>query len=1051
MPALLWGAVTPQHAARILSLKNRGLGELEEGRNAEAHKNFLRLAELVPNEPLPWANAAVAALRSHDIPEAEKLLSRARELAPGRADLLMIAAAIENQKNDAGASRADLARAAALDPRNLEARWRWIQSAEIDPAMAGQTAQEGQYLRQIISLSPSNVPALMKLSLLELKEEKTKDARETIATVEKILAPLDPKVARFFHEGNELLDARDAREAGLKFRIAENLLRVTQPYQQSLAELFTNIVGLPLDSFSPGFEESLRPRAGPPVPVSLVIAPEVPAGLSTSALLNTVDLANTGSPALYKIPAPYRRAAYLDYDMDGDLDVYLYDGPGPDKLLRNNLDGTWTDVTRETGEPDISLRRAVVTDFDRDGDPDIIGITRSGELVWRSNLRQGRFKTVHLGVSDAVDVAAADINSDGLPDLVVATKTGIKLLVNTGGGAYEIDPGGDLAKLPAGFVPRSVAIADLDNDGFPDVIIGGNGSIAVYRNSGLNLFTWWPIAPRGLGEVDEIVPVDADHDGALDLVLDCRGKTVLLHNDGGNANNWLDVTLRGLATGSGKVNREGVGSLVEIKAGDLYVAQTVAPPLPAHFGLGKRSKTDVVRVLWTNGVPQDAFDQKARVVVTEVQELKGSCPFVYAYDGVHHQWNFISDALGRSPIGLLYDGVHEAGWDSREWLKIPGGELSPDAHGHLTIDYTEELWEAAFLDMVHLIAVDHPAGTAIVPNERMIPGVLKKKIFTVSHPRPVRAAWEDGKDVTELLRAADHRYVVPGQPTRYQGIMTPHDLVLDLGPLLPGDRVMLYLNGWIFYTDTSINVSASQNSTVHPFPPELDIPDGHGGWKVAMPSFGFPAGKTKTMPVDLTGIVNPNDPRVRIRTTMQIYWDEAYVTVNDPSVPVRMRELAPESARLFFRGFSRRYRETPEGPELFDHADVSTVPHWADVPGRLTRYGDVTGLLQKADDRWVAFAGGDAVRIAFDARRLPPVPAGSVRDYILVSDGWDKDFDKNTVAGATIGPYPFHAMKSYPPRRPFPDPAFLREYLTRSSSAKAFFAYVREFNGNPIQ
>ena len=54
--------------------------------------------------------------------------------------------------------------------------------------------------------------------------------------------------------------------------------------------------------------------------------------------------------------------------------------------------------------------------------------------------------------------------------------------------------------------------------------------------------------------------------------------------------------------------------------------------------------------------------------------------------------------------------------------------------------------------------------------------------------------------------------------------------------------------------------------------------------------------------------------------------------------------------------------------------------------------------------------GGDAVRLTFDASALPPVPEGWVRDWLFVSDGWDKDADKNTVAGQTVEPLPFHGM-----------------------------------------
>ena len=1041
---------SPEQASRILTLRNVGLAQLEEDRPKEARATFAKLADAVPGEALPLANGAVAALRGKDLPGAEALLGKALALAD-RADLHAIRAVLENERNRPAAVRAALEKAAALDPRDLESRWRFARSVETDPSSSpAEKAARRTRLAEIVARSPSNLPARLKLLVLQGEAGDAPALSKGVAELDPLVSDGDARARQFLGEARTLLGGGDVKGATVKVRVLENVLRVTPRYQQSLAEVFTQVVGLPVQSFSSKVEEGLRAGAGAAIPVSF--RSPAPSEEPVARLLRKVDLSNSGTAAVYQVPAGYAHAAFFDFDLDGDLDVYLFGGNKPDQLLRNNLDGTFTDVTAKTGDAKFASKKVVVSDVDRDGDPDLVTIDARGDLVLRLNLRQGVFKTVPLHVSGAMDVAVEDVNADGIPDIVVATSRGLRLLIGKGDGDFLEGAGSGLDAAGASAAMRAVVLADFDNDGFPDVIAASSDGIRAYRNLGGGKFADWAVfsSPSkknsfssDLTGAETLVAYDVDKDGDLDLLVSAGGKTSVLINDGGNANGWLDVVLEGLPTGSGKVNRQGVGSLVEVKAGNLYVAR-LAGLLPTHVGLGARAKADVVRATWTNGVPQNLFDQKAKSVVKEIQQLKGSCPFVYALNGETGVWSFVSDALGRSPIGLLYDGVHLAGWDAREWLFIDGATLRADAAGRLQVDYTEELWEVAFLDEATLMAVDHPEGTGVVPNERTIPGVTEKKLFTVARPRPVRAAFSDAsgrpEDVTARLARRDQVYVGPGPETFYQGVRKEHSLVLDLGDVTAGDRVILYLSGWIFYTDTSINVSLSQRKDLAHFPPVLEVPDGAGGWRVAMESFGFPAGKTKTMPVDLTGLVDPEDPRVRIRTTMAIFWDEAFVTVNDPAVEVVTTLLSPASAVLSERGFPRGYRETPDGPEVFDHGDVSTAPRWEDVPGRVTRLGDVTEFLSKADDRWVAFKGGDAIRITYDASKLPPLAAGWRRDWILVSDGWDKDFDKNTVTGQSYGPWPFHAMSAYPypETERHPDPKFLEETLTRKVGPERF-------------
>jgi hypothetical protein len=106
-----------------------------------------------------------------------------------------------------------------------------------------------------------------------------------------------------------------------------------------------------------------------------------------------------------------------------------------------------------------------------------------------------------------------------------------------------------------------------------------------------------------------------------------------------------------------------------------------------------------------------------------------------------------------------------------------------------------------------------------------------------------------------------------------------------------------------------------------------------------------------------------------------------------------------------------------------------------------TRYGDVTPLLLQADNMFVVFGPGDELKLRFDGRRLPRLPAGWHRDFIFYANGWVKDGDLNTALSQRVEPLPFHGMSGYPypagehyPQTPELQ-RYLRVYNTRPSAA----------------
>jgi hypothetical protein len=349
-------------------------------------------------------------------------------------------------------------------------------------------------------------------------------------------------------------------------------------------------------------------------------------------------------------------------------------------------------------------------------------------------------------------------------------------------------------------------------------------------------------------------------------------------------------------------------------------------------------------------------------------------------------------------------------------MRVPGAALVP-RDGRYVLQITEELWETGYLDQVKLLVVDHPDSVDVYVNEGFVPpapGPAELRLYSVSRPRlPVAATDEQGTDWLAALRARDDRYVAPLTLTRYQGIAALHDLILDFGDLSGLDSVHLFLAGWIFPTDASINLALAQRGQAGVIFPYLEVKDPQGRWR-RVADVGFPSGKSKTVVVDLTGKVLSADHRLRLRTNMEIYWDQAFVAGAARSA-FRITALDPAAADVHYRGFSRLSRKGGRyGPEWPAYGDVSRESPWEPIVGAYTRYGDVLPLVRAPDDMYVIIAPGDEATLTFDANAAPPLAPGWTRDFLLYTDAWLKDSDRNTAAGNTVTPLPFHGMSRYP-------------------------------------
>jgi len=705
----------------------------------------------------------------------------------------------------------------------------------------------------------------------------------------------------------------------------------------------------------------------------------------------------------------YTGAWNADIEADGDLDIILGSTQGTPIVLRNNGDGTFTDIQPFAGVS--GLKDFAWADLDADGDPDAALIDGSAKLHVFSNERQGQFTDRSVPISSAIRaISVLDLNNDGVLDLAVLQDDGrlIRLSDKDHGAGWETAEVAKADNAPASSVLR---VADLDNNGGLDLLL--MPATRIWLNDGNGKFTELNSAdlPERMFDV-----ADLNNDGRLDLlVLSEEGKPYQGINESSKNYHWQIVRPRASnAVGDQRINPFGVGGEMEIRSGLLVQKQPITGPL-LHFGLGDQASADVIRVVWPNGTVRAEFEVKADQEVLTEQRLKASCPWLFAYNG--KQMEFVKDAVPwGSAIGLRINTLGSAKIAATgEWYKIRRDQLVPH-DGYYDIRVTAELWEVYYYDYIGLMPVDHPEGTEIFVDERFVIPPAKLGFTTVATPKPIKQAIDDnGNDVTSLLSARDGKALDNFGRGQFQGLTRDHYVEVDLGDDAPSTGPLyLIAHGSIHDTESSVNVAITQGNRWRAHPMSVEVPDGNGGWRTAQSNLGFPAGRKKTVLFNLTDLFKPGTPRrVRIRTNLEIYWDQLEWAVGLPDAPVKMVRLTPSSVDLHYRGYSvvngPEFGAAPEVPDYYRL--FSTKQAWRDLEGYYTRFGEVSELLQAIDDRYVIVASGDEMSFRFPAQAPPP--AGYVRDFILMGDGWIKDGDYNSTFSKTVQPLPYHAQNEY--------------------------------------
>jgi len=380
-------------------------------------------------------------------------------------------------------------------------------------------------------------------------------------------------------------------------------------------------------------------------------------------------------------------AAWVDYNNDGLLDLFvsnycqwepgegpvckdnrqpLYCSPRhfkplPNTLYRNNGDGTFTDVSLETGIADHFGRGmgVAVADYDGDGWPDIFVANDDAPMQLFHNIGGKRFEEVALesgvafpengNVISGMGADFRDVFNKGLPSIWICAveKETFPLFVNVGRGQF--DDRTAVSKIAMDSYEMSGwsnAIVDLDNDGWKDLMVArGNVQnnaaafsprhseepVAVFRNLGNGRFE---NVSSGAGPDFQVPSIhrglavgDLDNDGRMDAVITVlNGPAKIFHNTTRNSNHWIMLKLTGT-----KSNRMAFGAKVRLTTPDGMVqynhvttstGYACSSDPRVHFGLGRSAVAREIEITWPSGIHQVLHDVAADRIVPITEPAK---------------------------------------------------------------------------------------------------------------------------------------------------------------------------------------------------------------------------------------------------------------------------------------------------------------------------------------------------------------------------------------------------------------------------------------------
>ena len=1052
---------------RAYRANNQGVALLERFQYAEAAEAFRQALQIDGSVAIARFNLSLALLYAQDLAGAAREAAeadRAMPAAPQPPYVLGLLARADNRTVDA---IREFERVRRIDPRDVGT------SVNLGQVLLEERRYDEAIplLREAVAAEPFNVTAVYNLGLALTRAGQEAEGRDALARAQSLRA-----VGYSVTFGNGYLEQGSYAEAIASTGAEPGLVDAGAPRAAFTASVVAPLAGAAgggialidvdgdgdLDLFvaAPGGERLFENQGGgrwndvtaaSALPQGRDAIGAAAADYDNDGRTDLVVLRRQGSvlyrnegggrfsdvtarARLQNMPVDPGAGAWGDVDHDGDVDLVISgqsSSPAPLRLLRNNGDGTFADVSAAAGL-DVPVRALAIapTDFDNRRDLDLLVANAVGAPILFRNLRDGRFRDIagETGLSAIVGtertsaMAAGDVNKDDYPDFLFARPSGAVFAMSDGRGGFRSQPAPAVAEPPL-----AAQLFDYDNDGLLDLLVSSAGATRLWRNAGRE---WIDVtgtalsATAGAGASSEkgLAVADLDATWTPDVALLTSDAVVVLTNAGDPNRRSQRVQLRGRVG-----NRLGLGAKVQLRAGSLSarVETSAATPMVAPadvvFGLGNRPGADAVRVLWPSGILQSEVisaspsqpaspGPPAPLVVEELDRKPSSCPFLFTWNG--ERFEFVTDFLGAGEMGYWQAPDVRSSPDPIEYVRIPGHQLRP-RNGRLELRVTNELEEALFVDRLQLLAIAHPSTIEIYPNEGMTTPPKPFRLFQVTDERVPRAVDDHGHDVTERIARVDRTYPDDFALERIRGYAKPHTLTLDLGAAAErGGRNTLLLTAWTDYAFSSDNVSASQ-AGLSLAPPALDVKDSRGRWRRVLDQIGIPVGRPQTIPIDLSPHLRPHEREVRIVTTMRIYWDRIAIgrSGSEPLEPIRVDAA---SATLRSRGFSAELRPGNAGPLVYDYSRVSRTSPWKIMTGHYTREGDVRELVASADDRFVIAAPGDEIAVDFEAGPFGQLPDGWTRTFLLSADGFSKEMDINSATPDHVEPLPFHAMSGYP-------------------------------------